>query len=78
MINKIINIDEKTKIVKCKSDKSGVLFDRILDISEDVYNKLSNTESALSDVEIEDFKKFMGDNIKTDCWCKHLSKFIKG
>ena len=78
MIKTIINIDEKTKLVKCESAKSGVLFDRILDISEDVYNKLGNTEAALSDAEIEDFKKFMGDNIKTDCWCKHLPSFIKG
>ena len=77
MIKEIIKIDLKTKQVKCVCEKSKILFERILDLTDDESAKLSNVESALCDAEIENLKKFMGDKMKTDCWCKHLAGFIK-
>lgn len=77
MIKEIINISQKVKIVKLQCDKSGILFERQLDTTEDIDNKLGNVQAALCDAEIEKLKQFMGEKLKTDCWCKYLSKFIK-
>ena len=59
-------------VFKCRCEKTGVVIERVKSEGE----SLSNTEAALCDAEIEKFKKFMGDKIKTDCWCQHLSEYI--
>lgn len=77
MITETINTSEKIKTVKLQCDKSGVLFERLLDIMDDTEAKLGNVQVALCDAEIEKLKKFIGDKLKTDCWCKYLPEFLK-
>lgn len=72
MIEKTTTIDEKTTIFDCRCEKTGILTKRIR--YEDF--KPGAVEAALCDAEIEKLKKFMGDKIKTDCWCRHLDKYI--
>ena len=65
-------ISAEGAIFKCRCEKTGVGTDRVKREGDSP----SNTESALCDAEIEKFKKFMGDKIRTDCWCQYLSEYI--
>ena len=65
-------ISAEGNVFKCRCEKTGVLTER----SKIEGDSPSNTEAALCDEEIKKFKEFMGDKIKTDCWCQHLSEYI--
>ena len=80
MIESVEDTGEKEKKFKCKCDKSGVKYERIKekDQATGEAENLSNTEAALCDEEIENLKIYIGDKIKTDCWCQYIAGFVGG
>ena len=79
MIESIKDIDTKTKVYKCKCDKTGVKFERIKkkDLAG-MDEKPSNTEAAFCDEEIVKFKQFLKDSGHGgDCWCKHIAEYVE-
>ena len=64
------------KVFHLQCEKTGKRFKRVE--REEFQFQLSNTEVALCDEAIEQFKAWMKNKgyLKTDCWCKHIQEFI--
>lgn len=64
----------KKKNIRIKCEKSNKIFNRVLDIGED----LGNIEKSLCDDEINKLKEWLKnkDVLKANCWCKHINDFI--
>ena len=64
--------------ITCRCEVTGKETERIAELDPLGNSLISETEKALCDDEIKNFKVWMGDKIEKECWCKpeNLEAFI--